>query len=474
MLSGLLGVGDDGGDRPQDNHGDGTASNVTKIAGRGNDRSAAVRASFSGSNHSEAAMPVWERSPLGGIQYGDSLRGIRGWMVPVADTVVERVTPEEAAWYAQRAQYFTENWGQTDPIMIGIKRFRLDGTKERVVFDGRVAPFGSKRYSWLTDSIGPPLYLRPAKSPDDVIRLEASIAEGTMFPSVQSHQLYAAIQRDAQSLSSLDPNEWWTTLKMVQGTPGYIGSWPTAGVLDSLPMLGGRPDSEGFTHSIGRKIWRMQHNGFSVVSMDRQRLTDLKPHLEMVQAENPAQLRLEIGDLAESQLAGWANTLWRQRSWQSSVANARLLHLLMQHFRMPPGEAKQRAQSLLNAKLICSLDGKYQLRGPDGLPVAEFQGGFLDSENQAQSGGVAGAGQGEWSPLSYHWVSDMWPSDNQMAASAWAEEESPLLKWFRGAMLEVLQQEKRFLVHGYLDIDRAVEETAKLPGFDLFKGFSLN
>lgn len=400
---------------------------------------------------------VRENSPVGGLRYGDTHRGVRGWMVPVADMPVEKVTAQEQDWYRQRAQYFADNWGQTDPIMLGIKRYRLEDSRERVVFDGRVVPFGSQKYAWLTDNIGPPTTLRPAKSPDDVIRLEISIAQGALFPSVGAHQLFAAVQRDAQQLSSVDPGEWWTTLKLIQDTPGYIGSWPTAGWLNMLPMLGGQPDAEGFTHSIGRRIWRMQHEGFSVVATTRERLESLRPYLTMVEAENPAQARLEVSDLNDSQLAGWTNALWRQRSWQASVANTRLLHLLMQHFRLSPREARKKAQSLLNARLVCSLDGHYQVKGQPGAAP----------DSVLEQGPEANA-----DPFGDFWVSDRWPNDSEMAAELWAQEQSPLLKWFRGAMLEVLQEEERFLVHGYLDIHRGVKETASLPGFKMFEGFS--
>lgn len=424
-------------------------------------------------NRQVAFDDVRDRSAVGGLLFGDTQRGVRGWMIPVADMPIAGVTPAEQQWYQQRAQYFADNWGQTDPIMIGIKRYKLADSKERVVFDGRVAPFGSEKYTWLTDNIGAPMYLRPAKSPDDVIRLEASIAEGALLQSVGAHQLFASVQRDAQQLSSVDPGEWWTTLKLIQDTPGYIGSWPTAGWLDLLPMLGGRPDADGFTHSIGRKVWRMQHEGFSVVATDRQRLEQLRPHLEMVEAEHAAQLRLEVADLNDTQLAAWTNALWRQRSWQASVANTRLLHLLMQHFQMPAEKAKQNAQSLLNAKLVCSLDGQYQLRGPinpDPASQDTVNQSGVNPDDALQS--RIGAVDPRLSPLSYFWVSDRWPNDNQQAAEAWSQEQSPLLKWFRGAMLEVLQEDQRFLVHGYLDISREVKETASLPGFDLFQGFS--
>jgi hypothetical protein len=438
--------------------------------------------------------PQWQSLPVGEYLYGDTLRGVRGWMIPVADMRVDRVTAEESQWYRTRAKYFAEQWRQTDPLMVGIKRFSKDASRERVVFDARVAPFGNQRYAWLTDQVGPPLSVRPAANPEDVIRLELSMAPQSFIKQVPAHLMFAAVQRDAQQLQNLDPSEWWTTLKMLQSTPGYVASWPAAGLLDMFPLLGGRPDPQGFTHSPTLGVWRLQQEGFSALAVDRARLERLRPHLQMVESETPAQARLEIGDLAQSKLEAWVNTLWRQRSWQASLANTRLLHLLMQHFRLEPGSAKQHAQSLLNAELVCSLDGNYLLYGPQGL-VDDWQaagtvgdlGVAPDSWDPGRSFealpplppappqpdlGPAAGMVADNHPFSYFWISDRWPADTRVAAQVWGQEVSPLLSWFRGAMIEVNQQDARFLVHGYLDINRRDKESAALPSFEAFKGFS--
>ncbi|MBL8853225.1 MAG: hypothetical protein JNK57_04545 [Planctomycetaceae bacterium] len=430
---------------------------------------------------------LWQELPVGEFLYGDTLRGVRGWMIPVADMQVERVTAEESLWYQDRAKYFEAEWRQTDPMMIGVKRFAMEDSRERVVFDARVAPFASQRYGWLMDRIGPPLTVRPAPNPDDVIRLELSMAASSFLQNIPAHQLFAAVQRDAQQLQNLDPSEWWTSLKLLQSTPGYIATWPASGLLDMFPMLASKPDEQGFTRSPALGIWRLQQEGFSAVAADRERLERLKPYLQMVESETPAQARLEIGDLAQSQLEAWVNTLWRQRSWQASLANTRLLHLLMQHFHLEPGTAKQRAQSLLNAELVCSLDGNYLLWGPQGpvgdiAPEASWTASAPpDPADESRNFEALPAlpppppqpdpGVG-LHPFSYYWISDRWPADSRVAAQAWGEETSPLLSWFRGAMIEVNQEESKFLLHGYLDINRREKDTAALPSFNMFPGFS--
>ncbi|MBL8890881.1 MAG: hypothetical protein JNL67_12950 [Planctomycetaceae bacterium] len=436
---------------------------------------------------------LWKELPLGDSLYGDTLRGVRGWMIPVADMRVDRVTAEESLWYQERAKYFETQWRQTDPLMIGVKRFARENGIERVVFDARVAPFASQRYGWLMERIGPPLSVRPAPNPEDVIRLELSMAPSAFLPNVPAHLLFAAVQRDAQQLQNLDPSEWWTTLKLLQSTPGYIATWPAAGLLNMFPMLAGKPDEQGFTRSPALGIVRLQYDGFSAIAVDRERLERLKPQLQMVEAETPAQARLEIGDLAQSQLEAWVNTLWRQRSWQASLANTRMLHLLMQHFHLEPGTAKQKAQSLLNAELVCSLDGNYMLWGPEGLvgdiapeatwvaPLPPLPGTEPGGTNEPRNFEALPAlpppppqpvAAATLHPFSYYWVSDHWPTDGRVAAQAWGEETSPLLSWFRGAMIEANQEESRFLLHGYLDINRKETDKEALPSLNLFEGFS--
>jgi hypothetical protein len=137
--------------------------------------------------------------------------------------------------------------------------------------------------------------------------------------------------------------------------------------------------------------------------------------------------------------------------------------------------------------LVCSLDGNYLLWGPQG-PVGDIapdanwtaatppQAADEDRNFEALPALPPPPPQPEPAlglhPFSYYWISDRWPADSRVAAQAWGEETSPLLSWFRGAMVEVNQEESRFLLHGYLDINRKEKDTAALPSFNMFPGFS--
>jgi hypothetical protein len=226
------------------------------------------------------------------------------------------------------------------------------------------------------------------------------------------------------------------TLDLIKSAPGYIGSWPKAGFVDWMPKLGGEPDVDGFTYSQILGLWRLQSGDFSLLAFDRAILEDVKPHLKTVAAERPAQIRVEVGDLAASQLRSWVDVQNYRRSWQTSIANPRMLNMLSQQFGLSPLAAEEIAIRLLDVELVCSLGGDYELR--------------------------------EISPGRLVWCSTAWPEFADPVLPS--DYSAPLLKWFRGMLLEVVANEEQFVVHGYLDFHRN-NDTRQLPSFKLFEGF---
>ena len=93
-------------------------------------------------------------------------------------------------------------------------------------------------------------------------------------------------------------------------------------------------------------------------------------------------------------------------------------------------------QRMLDAELICSLGGDYQLaKTPSGRSI---------------------------------WVSSKWPSFLNPVLPP--KHIAPFLTWFRGLELEVSKAETQFSIHGFLDIKRS-EQATELPPFKLFQGF---
>ncbi len=371
----------------------------------------------------------------------DSIRGRRGYFKPIPDMVLDKVTPDEADWFRERATFFAGNIRSLDPMSIGIQRFKKEDPEgksvERVVFDARLLPFGEGSYEWLLTMLGPPIKQTVERSPEDIIRVEASLQGGMTSPGVPTHQIFGAVQDYLDPNLDLKPKSMLETFETFKQTPGYIGAWPNPGYTDWMPRLGGRPDAFGYTYSALLTLWRLQWNDFSVLSFDQRRLEELKPHLKLVPLERPAQVLLEVGDLRNSKIKAWANTITYRRSWQTSIANVQLLNMLVQQFDISPESALETAERMLNVDLVCSLGGEYELTTlPSGRKV---------------------------------WRSTAWPTfANPQLPDAYV---APVLQWFRGLNVEAIKGESQFSIHGYIDIERTKKAKKALPSFNLFKGF---
>ncbi|MCH2183663.1 MAG: hypothetical protein MK108_16820 [Mariniblastus sp.] len=366
----------------------------------------------------------------------DSIRGRRGFFTPISDLEINKVTAAEAADFERQRAFYAEKLPGIDPMFFALKRYQQGNNIERVVFDGRVAPFGKQKYAWLLNMIGPPLRREVVESEADIIRFSASLRGGFLTGGTESHQIFGAVQDTVDPSVEIKPMSLLSMLDLVKSAPWFVGSMPPAGLLDFLPNLGGQPDAEGYTFSGLLGIWRLQTDLYTAISMSRQRLEELKRSFRLVPLERPAHARLEIGDLGNSNLRNWGNVHLYERSWQTSIANARLLNMLVQQFKLSPIAARETAENVLDVNLVCTLGGKYELVE---TPTTRLV-----------------------------WESSSWPSF--AAPQIPADYLAPLFKWFRGLELEVINGDSQFVVHGYLDIQRDQAEAA-LPSFNLFKGF---
>ena len=371
-----------------------------------------------------------------GDQWTDSIRGLRGFFTPIPDLTLNTVTADEVQWFNERATFFADSIKTLDPMLIVIKRFELKDNVERVVFDARLAPFGADKYGWLMSMLGPPLKERVNTPPGDIASFQASMKGGDLNPQIAPHQIFAGVQDTLSHHVELKPSSKLGALRTLREIPGYLGSWPSPGYINWMPALGGQPDAYGYTYSRLLKLWRLQWNSFSVLSFDQPRLENLKQHLKIVETKRPAQIRLSVEDLSQSKLKEWANTVNYRRAWETSVSNMQMLNLAVQQFRISPEESSMVMQRMLDAELVCSLGGEYQLaKTPSGRTI---------------------------------WVSSKWPSFINPVLPP--NHVAPFLSWFRGLKAEVSKAETQFSVHGFLDIQRS-EQSAKLPSFELFKGF---
>jgi hypothetical protein len=174
-----------------------------------------------------------------------------------------------------------------------------------------------------------------------------------------------------------------------------------------------------------------------VLSFDPQLLADVTPQLRVTEGEMDAQLRLHIADLSQSKVKPWITSLYYQRGLAASAGNSRFMAQLNQQLHVPIDEAKNVAEELLDAQLVCPLGGEYKL-------VEKLGGGRM-------------------------WESTAWANRNLAAVPE--DFEAPLLKWFRGADAHLTRLGDQVVAHAELDMQRKPSAPKiELPLFNLFGG----
>ncbi len=367
----------------------------------------------------------------------DPLRGARGSFTPIPDMPLAAITPTEAELFQRCARFLQDEWQQMDPLLVGIKRFALEQERhERIVVDAHVSPLAEEKYGWILSLVGPPSEVTIQSNPTDVITMQMSLRGGLLWPSIPAHQLFLGV-RDVDPGIEQIPDGLLKPLLILRSTPGYLGAWPQLGLLNLIPFLSPQPDVLGFA-SLPLGLWRWQGDGFSVLSFDRRVLEEASAHLQTVPSENPAQIRIRIGDLAHSRLASWITMLNFSRALQVSHGNGELLHTLSQQLRVAPSQSLEMANRLLDTQLVCALNGEYE--------YVETQTGHRK------------------------WQSTAWPPSPRELP---ADYTAPLLKWFRGATIDLKKQQDRVILHAEIDILREEREPAvSLPTFNLFNDSS--
>ncbi len=361
--------------------------------------------------------------------------------LPVADVVIDRVSGAEAQWFNERAAFFREKIGRFDPLVIALKRYAVDDQHERLAIDARIAPFAPHKYDWMGTLLGPPTADQLMGSNNDVLSLQLSLQQDFLGLERNNnfYQLLISIQNEPVALDILDPRRFLKTARSLKQIPGYVVAWPNPGILNSVPLgFRGQPDENGYLYSRLLDLWRLEFNGFAALAFDRERLEAMKSLWHTVPGERLAQARLRIGNLSDSHLSDLASTYFFWRSWESSLANVRLVNQLTQQFGLEPQQAWRAAEQLLEVKLMCPLGGSYELR--------------------------------EVSPARWAWHSTAWPDAD--APRLPENYQAAIFQWFRGMSADVIQTDDQFVVHAILDVHRNESaDPSPLPSFDLFKGF---
>lgn len=292
-------------------------------------------------------------------QARDSLRGRKGYFLPVPDVEVPAVTPQEAEAYARLARLTQEHWRRFDPVMAGIQRQSQGGQRERIVIDLRMSPFNRENYERLMELLGPAAGKHLAPVPGDSVTAEVVLRNARLFGGLQF--VSPTLQTPQGPLSLIE--------RLGQLVVGYVGTTGELGWLERLNRFLEKapPDAAGYAQ--GRfGLWRRQTSEFTVFSFHRDVLEEVTSQLRWVEAPRPAQLWVRAADLSNARLTPFLNQWGYQRTRDTSLGNLRLLHQMSQQLHVPGQEALAAAESLLGARLIDPLGGRYVYRNTAGQP----------------------------------------------------------------------------------------------------------
>jgi hypothetical protein len=355
-------------------------------------------------------LPDGSRTVLADGGVHDSVRGSRGYYLPIPDMPVAQASSFEEAEYRRFADYYLAQWGRMDPILVGLIRKPLEGSREQVTADVMMTPFAPQHFEQFKKYAGPPTQDRLAAVPGDLAAFDAVLVNQRLFGGLRDFGPPPNMQ-----FGRLLPRGHFRNWLV-----GYIGCTGELGFLRILNLGFPPPDAEGFSNARLTDGWRRVWGPFTVFSFQPEVLDEVTPQLHFEQAERPAQLRVRIDDPTQARIMPLANGWAYNRTRETTLNNLRLLQALDAQLHVPPASCKEAAEFLLDAKLKCPLGGEYELK----QTTKDFS---------------------RWTSTALAKPSAS--SGNLLQSSAPAGFEAPPLNWFRGLNLEAVINEKNLTAH---------------------------
>ena len=430
-----------------------------------------LQTSSSGRGQGEGALAS---SP----EFRDSLRGEAGWMTPIPDMPVERITPAESRRLVQFQQELQSSVGSFAPVCAAMKRTDSATQKgwDRITADVRVARYSQMPVSKWPAMLGEAQTKRVAPIAGDAVALEVVL--GGLGDPVH---LFGGI-RDANIPLLVRQGELEPRGSITDVIQAYVGGWPKLHLLDQfLGRPSGPLDADGTARAGGIgglfDLWFRRADDFFLFSFHRDVLLDVGRRLAMIEADHPAQIRLHIDDLTEKQIATTVNGLGYMRARDTSASASHFMNSLTTQLHIPAADARAVGEDLVAGKFACPLGGKYVLVDP--------------MSPQADNGKGTGAGAVETvppppgaAPIEHKlWVSTAPPAENRFFLTVIpAEYQMPFLQWFRGVNADVARVNDELWLNAQLDMTHievgppedpdAAGSGLKLPSLGgLFGGF---
>jgi hypothetical protein len=401
-----------------------------------------------------------------GDELRDSARGLRGAMVPIADMPAGKITPTEAARYAEFRREIESQVGRFAPFTLALKRTPSPENAEwdRITAELRLDRYSQSRLAPLARMLGPAAPVRIAPIVGDVASIEVIVdALG------QPVHLFGGV-RDFRTPLVVRQGEVQADARPAEYVRAYVGGFPRPHLLD---RIFGAPTGPFDREGIARNnrlfdLWLRRADDFFLFSFKRDVLVEVGRQLAMIEAERPAQIRLQIDDLSDKEIATAVSGLGYMRARATSASGPRFMNSLTTQLHVPPEEARSVAEDLVGGTFNCPLGGDYVLTDPNAplrmpedteepLPLPDGAVTSVTVEPQPNNRKL--------------WTSTAVPLANRfLLTEIPADYEMPMLDWFRGITADMARGSDELRVDAELDmvhLEVAPEPTDSGEGFKL-------
>jgi len=316
----------------------------------------------------------------------DSLRGARGSLLPIPDLNIDQITQAEQEAYESFSSAYQRLWTNMDPVY-GTLLWKTQAGAEKVALELHISPYVKSRYGMLLRFLGLPSGKKVAPIAGDLLSVEIHpkldlpgrdedddeagkpakpAATPSFFGGLRDIDLpwrlvASEVQRDRGFLEPVK-----------EKLRGYLGQTPAADQT-AQRLLGisprGKADAQGFIPLEdglrgGRNLpaeaqtWGRRLGDFFIVGTGRELVKTVSGRLKLVADPFPAQVRLRVGDLKDTKLAGRIRAELYARDRRASASGAMLLQSLQEQFGSSNPVAT--AKELLGFAPLCPLGGTYQ------------------------------------------------------------------------------------------------------------------
>jgi hypothetical protein len=204
----------------------------------------------------------------------------------------------------------------------------------------------------------------------------------------------------------------------------------------------GEFDDEGIARTTGLfNLWLRRADDFFLFSFKRDVLMEVGRQLAMVDAEKPAQIRLQIDDVHDKQVADAVSALGYMRVRDASASGSRFMNSLTTQLHVPPADARSVAETLVAGKFDCPLGGDYALVDPTARN-GEVASAILRNDEELPAPSTRKL-----------WASTATTPENRFLLTVIPDDYTmPLMNWFRGLDADVGRTNDELTLHAELDM----------------------